>query len=153
MKAGWRWNFLCHSAAGEADRSRHCRRLNLPETSSHTGPGTAFFFFFLRRNPGAGSFPDLTRHLSPMTNCWPTRAQASSGGGRGAPLERGPLERSPSQTNTSLHQGFPQTSAHFSVPVPSPSQTRINTYTYDRERRENVRATEYSKKEKRFYHL
>lgn len=45
--------------------------------------------------------------------------------------EKQPLERSPSQTNTGLHQGFPQTSTHFSVPAMgsfSPSNTHKHIY-------------------------
>lgn len=44
-------------------------------------------------------------------------------------LEKQPLERSPNQTNTGLHQGFPQTSAHFS-PLAFFSLKHTNTHTY-----------------------
>lgn len=47
--------------------------------------------------------------------------------------ENQPLEQSPSQTNTGLHQGFPQTSTHFSVPAMgffSPSNTHKHIYIH-----------------------
>lgn len=49
------------------------------------------------------------------------------------------LEQNPSQTNTGLHQSFPQTSTHFSVPVLGffffLPQTHTNTHIYTYERR------------------
>ena len=102
-----------------------------------------------REKPGASPFPDLTCHLSMMTKCSRTRARRCLVGG--GPERSSPLERSPSQTNTGLHQGFPQTSTHFSVPAMGflffLPQKHINTYTYIRKQWENVNATEYSKKE------
>lgn len=68
-----------------------------------------------RENPELVLFPDLTCHLSTMTKCWRTWARRCLGGG--GPKRSSPLERRPSQTNTGLHQGFPQTSTHFSVPA------------------------------------
>lgn len=65
--------------------------------------------------------------------------------------EKQPLERSPSQTNTGLHQGFPQTSTHFSVLAMGffffLPQTHINTHTYIQKQKENVRTTKYSEEE------
>lgn len=51
----------------------------------------------------------------------------------GGPRVKQPLERIPSQTNTGLHQGFPQTSAHFSVPAMGffpPSNTYKHIYIH-----------------------
>ena len=50
--------------------------------------------------------------------------------------EKQPHEQSPSQTNTGLHRGSPQTSTHFSVPAlgffffSSLPQTHTNTHTH-----------------------
>lgn len=57
--------------------------------------------------------PNIACHLNMMTKCWPTSDSKRRLGPKCSRLR----EPSPIQTNTGLHQGFPQTSTHFSVPA------------------------------------
>lgn len=98
--------------------------------------------------------PNIACHLNMMTKCWPTSDSKRRLGPKCSRLR----EPSPIQTNTGLHQGFPQTSTHFSVPAMGffffffLPHVNTNTDIYIRKTK-YVQAEEYSKKERRFFLL
>lgn len=150
MKAGQRWNFLCHSGTRRTDRSRHLLHLN-PPTRERTAPNKLSRRLGSPRPPSPAPqpgpvYPNLTCHLSTMTKCWQTWAQRCLGPERSSPLSGAQAKQTQACTKAS-HK--PQPTSQFPLCVPFfflLLQIHINTYTYMRKPRENVHAAEYSKK-------